>query len=225
MVGAICTWDVLSHPVVTIQCFGWRVFFRAVFSGSENVSFLAILAETGAFSRPRVPPPEFIDRCISLERRVMKLYDALSRRYERRQAVREFFEDLANQEQQHADLLELCRAAAGRGRWREPVFDPWKRVVPQVEQHLKEAEISLSRPGELADVLRLVIELEASQINGVFAGIVQATDSRLLTKLDAFRSAVHDHLAYIQERIPVLEPALAGACQVLQGSSPDPSAN
>ncbi len=30
MIGAIRKWDILAHPFVTIHCFGWRVFFRAV---------------------------------------------------------------------------------------------------------------------------------------------------------------------------------------------------
>jgi rubrerythrin len=218
MVGAIGKWDILSHPVVTIQCFGWTVFFRAVFSWPEKTTFLSLLAEAGAFSRPRVAVPEFVERCIDLERRAERLYQSLSQRFARMEPAREFFEHLAQQERSHAELLELCGAAAGRGRWREALSDPWRHVVPLVDQQLKEAEASLGQPGDLADALRLVIQVEASQINGVFAGIVEATDSRLLRKLDAFRSAVHDHLGYIFERIPILEPALAEACQALRGS-------
>ena len=33
MVGAIIKRDILAHPVVTIRCFGWSVFIRALLAG------------------------------------------------------------------------------------------------------------------------------------------------------------------------------------------------
>jgi hypothetical protein len=51
MVGAICKWEVLFHPIVTIQCFGWTVFFRAVFAG-PNQTFLSLLTKAGVFEHP-----------------------------------------------------------------------------------------------------------------------------------------------------------------------------
>ena len=57
MDGAICKREILSHPVVTIECFGWAVFFRAVFSGRDQ-TFLSLLQQAGVFQRPRVPVSE-----------------------------------------------------------------------------------------------------------------------------------------------------------------------
>lgn len=62
MVGAIGKWEVLSHPVVTIRCFGWAVFFRAMFA-SPDQTFLSLLTKAGLFE----PVPEFIGRCVDLE--------------------------------------------------------------------------------------------------------------------------------------------------------------
>ena len=42
MVGVISHWDILAHPVVTIRAFGWRVFFRAVFTASISATALPI---------------------------------------------------------------------------------------------------------------------------------------------------------------------------------------
>ena len=40
MVGAITERDILAHPLVTISCFGWGVFWRAfVCRSPEDVSF------------------------------------------------------------------------------------------------------------------------------------------------------------------------------------------
>jgi hypothetical protein len=90
----------------------------------------------------------------------------------------------------------------------------------QTERQLKEAEAVLDRHHSIADALRLVIEVESSQINQLFAGVVQATDPRLARKLHAFRSAVKDHLGYICERIPVLDPNFSEACRALWAEIP-----
>jgi rubrerythrin len=214
MVGTICKWEVLSHPIVTIQCFGWTVFFRAVFAG-PNQTFLSLLTKAGLFEQPIKPVPEFIGRCIDLERRAMSVYESLARRYSRNEVVSEFFDHLAHQEQDHAELLELCRAAAGRGRWQEGGLDRRRERLSETERQLKEAEAILDQRHSIADALRLVIEVESSQINQLFEGVVEATDPRLTRKLQAFRSAVKDHLRYICERIPVLDPSFSEACRAL----------
>ena len=219
MVGSICKGDVLSHPVVTIQCFGWAVFFRAVLA-SPTQGFLSLLTRAGLFEHPIKPVPEFIGRCIDLERRARKVYESLSERYSRNELVSEFFGHLAYQERDHAELLELCRAAAGRKLWRETCGDRWQETVGETERRLREAETILGQNHSLADALRLVIEIESSQINRLFAGVVAATDPRLSRKLGAFRNAVKDHLGYICERIPVLDQSFSDACRALWAEIP-----
>ena len=54
MLGAICTQDVLFHPIATIRAFGWRVFFRAVFQGQGD-TFLSLLQSEGLFAAPPAP--------------------------------------------------------------------------------------------------------------------------------------------------------------------------
>lgn len=214
MVGVICKLEILSHPLVTIDCFGWAVFFRAVFSRRDQ-TFLALLNQVGVFQRPQVPVPELIGRCITLERRAMRIYQSLALRYARMHLAREFFNHLAQQEDTHAELLELCRAAASRGRWKEHCVEILQQTVPNTERLLKEAEAIWERHDSLADSLRLVIRMESSQINGLFTGVVRATDARFAKVFGAFRTAVRDHLSYIQERIPVLEPSLKSECDQL----------
>ena len=215
MVGAICKVEILSHPLVTIECFGWAVFFRAVFSGRDQ-TFLSLLNQARVFQRPQVPVPEFIGRCITLERRAMRIYQSLALRFGRMRLAREFFNQLAEQEDTHAELLELCRAAASRGRWKEPDVDTWRQTLPDTEWLLGEAEVMADRHDLLIDSLRLVIRIESSQINGLFTGVVRATDARFAKVFNAFRTAVRDHLGYIQERIPLLEPSLKSECDQLQ---------
>jgi rubrerythrin len=219
MVGVICKREILLHPVLTIQCFGWTVFLRAVFAGPKQ-TFLSLLNDSRHFERPLQPVPEIIASCIDLERHAMKIYDLLSRRYARDASANEFFLRLARQEQDHAELLELCRAAAGRRGRREACFDGWRETVGETEKRLREAEANLDEIGSLAGALRLVLEIESSQINRLFARIVAATDPRLACKLRAFRNAVHDHLGYLCECVPRLEPGLSDACRALWAAVP-----
>ena len=87
--------------------------------------------------------------------------------------------------------------------------------MPETQRRLEEAETILEQRHSIADALRLVLEVESSQINRLFAGVVEATDPRLSRKLVAFRNAVQDHLGYICERIPLLDPNFADACRKL----------
>ncbi len=215
MVGAIRRLEVLSHPLVTIECFGWVVFFRAVFTWQDR-TFLSLLNTAKVFQRTTMPVPEFIGRCVALEQRAMWIYRSLAVRYSRVGDVRDFFNQLADQEEVHAELLELCRVAASRGRWRQQNLDAWQRSAADTEGLLAEAERRLDGRDSLADSLRLVIRMESSQINGLFMNVVNATDARFAKVYSAFCNAVRDHLGYLQEQIPILEPSLAAECDQLQ---------
>ena len=61
MLGSIRKRDVLAHPIVTIRCFGWHVFFRALMA-SRDQTFLSLLADCGAVGPPPVRVPELVGR-------------------------------------------------------------------------------------------------------------------------------------------------------------------
>lgn len=85
--------------------------------------------------------------------------------------------------------------------------------MPRVEHRLNEIEASLDRVDSLDHALRIVVQIESSEINRVFSGIVATTDSDFVRALEVFRMAGQTHLAYIRQRLPELEPSLAAACQ------------
>lgn len=113
MIGAIRKQDILAHPFVTVHCFGWRVFFRAL-AADRNQTFLSLLAETHTLDPPAIKVPELVGRCIELEKKAKSIYERLAVWHMGRGPVREFFDELAQQEQTHAELLELCRTTASR---------------------------------------------------------------------------------------------------------------
>ena len=158
MIGAICRQDILSHPVITIRCFGWQVFFKALLAG-QHQTFLSLLTETPVLQVSPEKVPELVERCIGLELRAARVYESLARRFRQPDSVKDFFETLARQEKDHAELLDLCRAAARRGEWDAKHFDPWRDAVPGLEEQMREAESRAESLDRLSDALRLTIQL------------------------------------------------------------------
>jgi hypothetical protein len=215
MIGAIRRRDILAHPFVTIHCFGWRVFLRALVA-NHNQTFLSLLAEAHALEPPAIKVPELVGRCIELEKRAKSIYERLAVWFMGRGPVKEFFEDLAQQEQTHAELLELCRTSASREAWLEEHFGPWRDSVPRLERQMDNIESSLESVVGVTDALRLVLWIERSEINKVFRGVVTATGSTFVRKLSAFQAAGERHITFICEEIPRLDSDLAEECQDLK---------
>lgn len=214
MVGAIRRADILAHPFVTIQCFGWRVFFRALNAGRDQ-TFLALLADAEALQPAPVKVPELVQRCIQLELQAKEIYQRLSGWFLGREAVSNFFATLAQQEESHAELLELCKVIANRTIWKEECFAPCRESVPLLERQMRNVQSSLESIEGVSDALRLVIEIEGSEVNRVFESVVAASRSDFVRKLLVFQTAAEKHIAYICDEIPKLEPDLADECRAL----------
>jgi hypothetical protein len=215
MIGAICRQDILTHPVITVRCFGWKVFFRALVAGHHQ-TFLSLVAETNALPPAPEKVPGLVDRCIGLELCAKGIYESLAQRFDERDSVKGFFATLADQEEDHAELLDLCRAATGRGEWEGKHFDPWRDAVLRLREQMQEAESRANSLESLSDALRLVIQIESSEVNRIYLGIVAASDSEFVRKLRVFHEAGLEHISYICDRIPEMDPKLLDACQELR---------
>jgi rubrerythrin len=211
MLGAIRKRDILAHPLVTIHSFGWGVFLKALTAGRQD-TFLSLLARTRAFRPPTIEIPEALARCVDLESRAGRIYASLASRFLDPEPVREFFATLSHQEQEHFEMLSLCRELGSREGWLEESFTPWREAVPRLERQMGEAEDLAKRIDSVAAALRLVIRIESSEINRVFAGAVAATDSSFVRNLQVFQIAGATHLTYICDQIPKFEPDLSAAC-------------
>jgi hypothetical protein len=196
MKGVIRTRDILAHPVVTVRCFGWRIFIRALFT-SQHQTLLSLLQNDSYFQASTAKAPAILDRCVGMELQAMEIYDALARCFPNASPCRIFLGALADQERHHAELLELCRAATIRGEWDDPTFLPWAEHVPRLERKLKEAKESLPSAGSHEKALQIVAEIEFSEINQVFLGVIEATDSGFVRSVAPFRRCVEDHIAFI----------------------------
>ena len=76
---------------------------------------------------------------------------------------------------------------------------------------------SLDATQDLSSALRLVVQIESSELNRVFKGVVDATDSKFVRSLRAFQTAGARHIDYIRCEISRLDPSLAKACESMQG--------
>lgn len=215
MVGAITNRDILAHPAVTIQSFGWRVFFKALFSGPED-SFLSLLRKTNIFCKDTSEMPELLAKSIELELQAKRIYRALAKAFEPIRAASRFFDDLARQEQEHVDMLELCRAAALRGGWQMSYLNPWQDYLPRLERQMQEAEAAMYSITSLDDALRLVVQLESSEINQVFQAILAASNSVFVKKMLKLQKAIENHISYIVQMLPELSPQLIQVSQELR---------
>jgi hypothetical protein len=219
MIGVITTWDILTHPVSTIRCFGWGVFFRAVAPWNHR-TFLSILQDAGSFGTAAARVPAILERCIALELRAKRIYNALEKAFADHGLVGPFFAGLALQEQYHADLLEVCRAAVSRRGWKANLFNPWQDYLPRLEEQMHAAEDAVYQVGSVEDALRLTIQIESSEVNEVFHAALAATDAAFVHKLRPFREAMEAHMAYIAGRLPELCPELLMACRELRARFP-----
>jgi len=220
MVGVITSWDVLAHPVVTIRCFGWGVFFRAI-GPWQSRPFLSLLRDAGYFQTIiSSQVPTILERCIALELRAKIIYNVLAKALEDHATVSRFFDALAQQEQNHADLLEVCRAAAVRGGWRANLFNPWQEYLPRLEQQMAATEAALGTIDSVEAAFQLVIQVEMSEVNQVFYAALAATDSAFVKKLRPFQDAMEMHMTYIVERLSQLAPHLMTATRELRAKFP-----
>ena len=219
MVGVITSWDILAHPIATIRCFGWQVFFKAV-APWQGRTFLSLL-QAAAFPRAATSNvPTILERCIGLELRAKRIYTALAKALDDQGLVGPFFAGLAEQEQYHADLLELARAAAIRSGWKANLFNPWQDYLPRLEQQMDAAEAAVREIDSVDAALQLVIQIESSEINQVFHAALAATDAAFVKRLKPFQKAMEAHMSYIVERLPQLSPRLMLATRELRARFP-----
>jgi hypothetical protein len=219
MVGVITSMDILAHPIVTIECFGWQVFFKAIMPWHDT-PFLSLVRDAGLAKPATSNVSRILERCVSLELRAMRIYRILAKALDDQGLVGPFFAGLVEQEQYHADLLEIARAAAFRKGWKANMFNPWQDYLPRLERQMDAAEAAVSSIDSIDAALQMVIDLESSEVNMVFHSAIAATNAAFVQKLKPFQKAMEAHMQYIIERLPQLSPNLAPACREMQAKFP-----
>ena len=206
MRGTIRKRHIVAHPAVTIRCFGWKVFLRALFAGSRR-SFVSLLTDSG------IAPPDdrslyhLLGRSVNLELRAMRIYESLARRFTGPASAREFFETIARHEAEHAELLDLCRIVSRPSSQIPYGLQRWRDTLPVIGARLREVEAAVSDVADLSDALQLVMDVESSGLNEVFSEVLLAVDSAFIVELEVIRTAMRRHVDYVCEKMPELDPA------------------
>jgi hypothetical protein len=177
---------------------------------------ISLLREAGLFGKTAPNFSIILQRCIALELRAKRFYMILATALSDQGLVGPFFAGLAEQEQYHADLLEVCRAAAIRSGWKAHLFNPWDEYLPRLEQQMDAAEATVAQIDSVEAALQFVVQLESAEINQVFYAALAATDSAFVKKLRPFQQAMDAHMAYLAERLPELSPNMLPACRDLR---------
>jgi hypothetical protein len=159
---------------------------------------------------------EVCERFIALELRAKRIYAVFAQTFAKTKSAHQFFEVLSQHEQDHADLLKLCWDAVRHGAWNAEPAGLWRDLILRLEHDLQAIESSLSETSSLDDALRLVIEIESSEINDAFFALASATDGNHIRDLRPFREAMDVHIAHICQHVPELAPHLTAACQQLR---------
>jgi hypothetical protein len=221
MIGAICTRDILRHPMVTVRCFGWRTLLRVLLNG-KGKTFLALLSDNGTICPADPEATAILRRCVDLELRAENIYLTLAEATADEPTVSMFFATLAEQEQDHAELLRLCVAASDRAGWKMEILLAWRDSVVELDKEMSEAEKSVSALDTLDDALRLTIQLELSEVNRIFLAAMSASNSDFIKKLRPFQDAVETHINYITDEIMRLAPHLAFDREALEEEAQEP---
>ncbi len=82
------------------------------------------------------------------------------------------------------------------------------------------AEVAIRKVDSIDAALRLVVNVESSEINEVFSAALAASEAPLVKRLRPFRRTVEDHMSYIVERLPQLSPRLTLATRELRARFP-----
>jgi rubrerythrin len=213
MVGLISSGDILRHPIITIRCFGWRVFFRAIFAW-RNVTFLSLLCDTEAFQASVSDTHSIYQRCRTLELQVKNIYVRFAKLFVGTERVCKFFRTIAAQEQDHADLLHICDILARNARKKmEDVA--WHDQLTLLEEQIRTFETNCSQIRTAEQALQAVLQMEASEINNIFVNVVKDTESEFVNKYSIFQVAMKLHLKYICRKIANLAPRLTSECETL----------
>jgi hypothetical protein len=196
MIGAIRLRDILCHPILTVRCFGWKTLLRSFLSGSKQ-TFLSLLTDGNFFGSADREAAGIIRQCVDLELRAKNLYAGLADVACESRSLADFFTVLAEQEQEHADLLLLCLAASSHVGWRLSDLPIWRERVADLEREMREAEATASLITDAHGALDLVLRIESSEVNDVFLAVISASNSEFVKKLRPFSCALEMHMAFI----------------------------
>lgn len=213
MRGLIGKKDVLCHPFLVIQGFGWKVFLRTL-RAPAGLTFLEIISE--GIPNPSKPHElelsQQLDKLISFEIRCSQFYSKMSEIFRNHWGLApDFFRNLSEQEEGHAEILRIAKVEISRHYLWNTVLPIKPGLMEKTDRMLSEVEGLLRLPEKL-DIkkgLEAVERLESSEINTVFDDLLHSIHTPFLKKIYRIVPALSDHQTYLDSLLPLLKEEAA----------------
>jgi hypothetical protein len=150
---------------------------------------------------------------VKLEERAALLYQALARRFDNNKELSWFWFEMSMEERQHAQLLEFCGCEylVSEGL-------PERKAIQSLSKLLTHLEARASRKNlSVDDAFLIAAELEASEINDVYAGIVKPIQGTWYIMRKKIETLITDHMQTLiraARKFGVSAPALAELAEI-----------
>jgi len=200
--------DVREHAKEVVKTLGLMTYLRAL--GSPKKGLLQQLTEK--YLAEGIPMPGPIGNAYKLsailELRAARIYARLAERFHQNRWVREFFEELRDEEEEHGRIMTLClytidaRAAVD--------FVPSVRD-PQIRALLHELRQSERNAWKLSldEALNLTNKLEASEVNVIFDRLLRQARNPKSELFVSQLAKAEGHASAVPKRIDALRAQLA----------------
>jgi hypothetical protein len=158
-------------------------------------------------------------RLAEFEQRAASLYLTLARRFKENADLSWFWLQMSMEEKQHAQLLEFCGCE-------HLVLEglPDQRIVQSISKLLGGLEERAGRPDlSVDDAFLIAAELEGSEINDVYAGVVRPIQGTWYIMRKKIETLVSDHTRSLVEaarKFGASMPTLARLAEVRRRDTP-----
>jgi hypothetical protein len=198
---------VRQHPGEVIKTFGLFAYIRAMSSGRQGL----LEQMEKKYMEDGIPMPGPVGSAYRLsallELRAARIYSRMARRFAEVKPVREFFEELQAEEEEHARIMSLClytMDAHGKLDYVPSVRDPDIRsLLGEMRAHERNVwRLSLDEALDLTD------KLEASEVNVIFDKLLKQTQSPQTQFFISQLAMAEGHASVVPKRIKALREKL-----------------
>lgn len=215
MRGLITKKDIFLHPLIIIQSFGLPLFLQAAFSPPKK-TFLEIISKNipKPKSKQEIEITAQVERFISLEEGVSKIYSNLMTTFQVIPEARKFFQTLAYHEQAHAEILKIVKIEAARRNL-------WDQVKPIKEELLNQVQIIIDkllfstetdRNIDLKrgiEIVELIEKTENKVILDFLLHFYRVVQTPFLKKIHHIIPSFANHHEYLNTTMPEIKEALS----------------
>jgi rubrerythrin len=198
---------VREHAKDVLKSFGLMAYLRALRTPEKGL----LQQMTEKYLAEGIPMPGPIGNAYKLsailELRAARIYARMAERFHQNQLVREFFEELRDEEEEHGRIMTLCLYTIdgkANADFVPSVRDPDNRALMQELRAVERNAWKLS----LDEALDVTEKLEASEVNVIFDRLLkqaQNPKSELfvsqLAKAEGHASAVPKRIKALRERL------------------------